>query len=44
MFRKTLVGLAIVAGICMIWSAGYSVGKYLAQQDHAKPSVELRRG
>ena len=44
MFRKALVGMAIVAGICLIWGAGYSVGKYLAQQDHAKPAVESRRG
>ena len=44
MFRKALIGLAMVAGACLIWTAGYSFGKHLAMQGHAQESVELRRG
>ena len=44
MFRKALIGMAVVAGACLIWTAGYSFGKHLAMQDHGEQSVEQHRG
>ncbi len=44
MFRKALIGMAVVAGACLIWTAGYSFGRHLAMQDHGQQSVGLRKG
>ena len=36
MFKKFLIGLALVAVVCALARAGYEFGQHMAQQDRAK--------
>ncbi|SFK94880.1 hypothetical protein [Lysobacter sp. cf310] len=36
MFKKFLIGLAMVAVVCALARAGYEFGQHLAQRDQAK--------
>ena len=35
MFRKILIGLALVAMLCAVGASGYQFGKYLRERDRA---------
>lgn len=39
MMRKILLGMAVVAGICVIATAGYRFGKYLRQSEQAQAAT-----
>lgn len=39
MVRKMLLGMAVVAGICMIAASGYRFGKHLRQSAQAVPAA-----
>lgn len=36
MARKMLLGMAVVAGVCMIAASGYRFGKHLRQSERAQ--------
>ena len=41
MARKKLLGMALVAGVCMIAAAGYRFGKHLRQSERAQVEREV---
>ena len=41
MFRKILVGLALVAILCAVGASGYQLGKYMKERDRA---ADVRSG